>query len=145
MFFVAKTLKIKRDFSCGGVVWDGQNEQILMVKVENLSGSRVWTFPKGHPDGQESDEQAALREVREETGWECEIVDPIMDVHYFYVSKGTKFNKTVRWFLMAPKKQVGTFDPKEILETKWMSLEESKKNSTYDTDRKLLKRVALLV
>jgi 8-oxo-dGTP pyrophosphatase MutT (NUDIX family) len=141
---VARKLKTKRDYSCGGVVWDDNNEQVLMVRVVNLKRERIWTFPKGHPEGQEADEQAALREVREETGWECEIECPLLDVHYSYISKGIKYNKTVRWFFMHPVKEVGKFDPDEVLECKWMDFNEAKNLVRYESDIKLIKRVELL-
>jgi len=142
---MASAIRVKRDFSCGGVVWDDERQMVLLVQVQNLSGSKVWTFPKGHPDGQESDEDAAVREVTEETGWACEILNPIMDVQYSYVLKNVKFNKTVRWFFMKPVKEIGTFDPKEILDSRWYGLEEAKRLISYDTDKKLLKRLALSV
>lgn len=141
---VAKKLKTKRDYSCGGIVWDSNNEQVLLIRVVNLKKQKVWTFPKGHPEGQEADEQAALREVREETGWDCEISCPLLDVHYSFIHGNIKFNKTVRWFMMNPLKEAGAFDPKEILECKWVDLDTAKTLVSYESDTKLLKRVALL-
>ena len=98
----------------------------------------VWTFPKGHPEKGESDEDAALREVREETGWECRVVKPLIDVDYFYTHGKVKTHKTVRWFLMEPLKQIGGFDPVEIVECAWMNPQEARQNVTYDSDKKLL-------
>lgn len=138
-------MKIKRDYSCGGLVWDANNEQVLLVQVENLSRKKVWTFPKGHPEGQESDDQAALREVLEETGWSCDITSALMDVHYSYVSKNIKYNKTVRWFMMQPVKEAGKFDPEEILACKWVSIDEAKRLLSYESDIKLLKRLELSI
>ncbi len=94
-------METRKDFSCGGLV-AGTDGRLLIVEVENLSGARVWTFPKGHPEKGESDETAALREVHEETGWECRIVRPILDVDYFFMNDGVRFHKVVRWFLMEP-------------------------------------------
>jgi hypothetical protein len=54
-------------------------------------------------------------------------------------------NKTVRWFLMLPKEQTGSFQEEEILAIKWAHLEDAKKLLKYDSDMKLLKRLALLV
>lgn len=141
---MAKTLKIKRDYSCGGLVWNADEEKVILVQVENLKKNKVWTFPKGHPEGQESDEQTALREVFEETGWKCEIVNPVMDVHYSYVHKDIKYNKTVRWFLMNPVEKTGKFDAEEIIDVQWFSVDEAKKLIVYESDEKLLKKLALL-
>lgn len=138
-------MKTKRDYSCGGLVWDANNEQLMMIQVENLTRKKVWTFPKGHPEGHEDDEAAALREVQEETGWECEIDQPLLDVHYSYVHKNVKYNKTVRWFLMRPMKEVGKFDPKEIMSCQWLTLEEAKRRVSYESDTKLIKRLELFI
>jgi len=138
---MVKKLKTKPDFSCGGLVWDKAARKLLLVQVENLSKKRVWTFPKGHPESKETDSEAAVREVREETGWQCEVIEPIMDVRYIYVHDGTRYHKTVRWFLMKPIAKTGEFDPNEILQSQWYGLEETADLITYDTDKKLLKSI----
>jgi bis(5'-nucleosidyl)-tetraphosphatase len=130
-----------KDFSCGGVVWDPGPEKLLMVQVENLSGVLVWTFPKGHPEGTESDAEAALREVREETGWTCSIDKPVMDVSYFYMRNDVRFQKTVRWFLMRPEKKVGNYCENEIRDCRWHSPEKAGELISYESDKKLLQRV----
>ena len=133
----------KKDFSCGGLVWDPVEKKLLVVQVENLSKSRVWTFPKGHPEKDESDEEAALREVLEETGWTCEIEQSLMDVEYFYVHDQVRYHKTVRWFLMKPVEKTGVFNTDVIVACKWADLDETKKLISYDTDRELLKKLPL--
>lgn len=140
-----KIAKFKNDFSTGGVVWNAVDKEILLIKVENLSGSRVWTFPKGHPEKNETDEAAALREVVEETGWRCEVIKSIMDVNYIYVHDKTTFRKTVRWFLMRPLEQTGQFDPEEVLEVRWATPAEAEELITYKSDKDLLKQTALLL
>lgn len=112
-----------------------------MVHVENLTGHRVWTFPKGHPEGEESDEQAALREVREETGWECKVEGPLTDVRYFYTHKRVRYNKTVRWFMMSPVRQAGSFQEEEVLEITWVPLEKAKNMIAYDSDKALIAKL----
>lgn len=135
----------KKDFSTGGLVWDPNERKFLLILVENLSGARVWTFPKGHLEPGETDEQGAVREVREETGWRCDVVKRITDTHYFYTHEKIRFDKTVRWFLMKPVEKVGEFDPEEVLEVKWVSREESHSLITYGSDKELLKQTALLL
>jgi 8-oxo-dGTP pyrophosphatase MutT (NUDIX family) len=142
---MAGRARIVRDFSCGGIVWDAETNRVLLVYVENLSRKKVWTFPKGHPEKEELDEQAALREVQEETGWLCEIEKPLMDVQYSFTRGANKINKTVRWFFMRPVKKVGEPQEGEIFDTRWLDLEGAKKILTYETDLKLLKRLSQLV
>ena len=57
----------------GGVVINGSG-RILLRRPRNLWGGYAWTFPKGGPSSGETGAQAALREVREETGVEAEII-----------------------------------------------------------------------
>lgn len=60
----------------GGVLIDGE-KRVLLREPSNHFGGYVWTFPKGSADDGESPEETALREVREETGYQAEIVAPI--------------------------------------------------------------------
>jgi 8-oxo-dGTP pyrophosphatase MutT (NUDIX family) len=59
--------------SAGGVLFDGDGN-VVVVKQEDRSSRLRWTLPKGRQDEGETLEQAALREVREETGWRARVV-----------------------------------------------------------------------
>ena len=135
----------KNDFSCGGVVWDEIRKEVLLIYTENLTKTRVWTFPKGHPELGESDQQAALREVREETGWQCDVVKALYDATYWYVRNQVRFHKTVRWFLMKPVKKTGEFNTQEVLECQWCSFSKAQELISYESDKSLLKELNRLV
>lgn len=139
------TRNVQKDFSTGGVVWDADRRLFLLIHVENLSGARVWTFPKGHPEKGETEHESALREVREETGWQCEVVRKITDVKYFYTHDDVTFDKTVRWFLMKPVGKVCEFDPEEVLEVRWAAPDEAQKLISYGSDKDLLKQTTVLL
>jgi 8-oxo-dGTP pyrophosphatase MutT (NUDIX family) len=137
------TSKTKFEFSAGGVaIEDGK---LLMVKVENLEGHHIWTFPKGHLEKDEKSEQAALREVEEETGYQCAIVEPLERAQYWFKRDDTLTKKTVAWYLMKPVKLTGKPDPDEILETNWVTMEEAKTLVRYKSDKKLLAKLEMLV
>ena len=68
------TLKLKAAY--GGAVFDGAG-RVLLREPANHFGGYVWTFPKGKSDKGETPEQAALREVLEETGCTARILAPI--------------------------------------------------------------------
>src|ERR1700716_3591205 len=88
------------EFSSGGVVVrDGQVAVIVPVK-RGPNGDRVLALPKGHLDGSESPEQAALREVHEETGVVAELVDKLGEVSYVYQRKGRRIFKRVAFYLL---------------------------------------------
>jgi len=110
--------KVRFEFSAGGVV--REKNQLLMVKVKNLEGKITWTFPKGHLEKGETAKEAALREVEEETGYQCEILEPLDKVEYFFKRENQLIKKHVTWFLMKPLKKSGMHDPKEIIETRWV-------------------------
>lgn len=131
----------KKDFSCGGFVWNEQKEKVLMVHVQSLTGRRVWTFPKGHPERGETKRRAAEREVWEETGWKCRTIRPLTTVRYLFVRDGIRFHKSVLWYLMAPEKKTGRFDPEEILACRWFSIDEAASRISYATDRRLIRMV----
>lgn len=136
---MGKITKTAADFSAGGIVWDAQRKKILLVRVENLAKEKVWTFPKGHPERGESDEAAAIREVREETGWACRVRRKLKDVSYYFVRDNVRYHKTVRWFLMTPDKKEGDFDPREILDCGWFDLTDVSGIVRYPSDKDLIR------
>jgi 8-oxo-dGTP pyrophosphatase MutT (NUDIX family) len=96
-------LRVEQTVSAGGVVFrEGEHgvEIVLCGRVhENL-----WALPKGTPEPGESIEETALREVREETGLDVEIVEDLGSIEYGFArpAQGVRFEKTVRHFLMRP-------------------------------------------
>ena len=109
-----KSDHIERETSAGGVVTGPDG--VLLIKVENMQGSVLWTLPKGHLEAGETSEQAALREVREETGWNCRSTGTFLDVSYSFRREGRRVDKVVHWFRMEPVKKVGEPDPDEIID-----------------------------
>lgn len=133
----------KIDVSAGGLVLKKNPLKILMVRVKNLEGRKVWTFPKGHLEKGETAAQAALREVREETGWLCRIPPrrsrPLLKVQYFFMREKSKVLKKVVWFLMEPVRKSGSRDPDEILRVRWAGLPSAVRLAQYPSDKKILK------
>ena len=104
-------------FSAGGLVVDDRG-QILLIRARDLRNQPVWTLPKGALNPGESSADAALREVREETGWRCEVVRELTAVTYWFQRSGQRVRKTVRWYLMRPLEKVGEHDH-EVDEVLW--------------------------
>lgn len=127
---------VNEEKSAGGIVMG--DEGLLMIKVKNLEGSVVWTFPKGHLEGQETAEEAARREVLEETGWSCRVTGLLGDVHYRFYRNGVPVRKTVSWFYMAPESRTGECDPEEVLDCRWAPLAEASTLVVYKSDRQIL-------
>jgi 8-oxo-dGTP pyrophosphatase MutT (NUDIX family) len=93
-----------------------------------------WTLPKGKAEAQESDEECALREVKEETGLVCELVEEL-DSSSYVDSSGRP--KLVRYWLMRPV--AGRLRPTgEVDEARWVPIDEAKAKLTYDRDVRIL-------
>src|SRR5205085_7499824 len=113
------------EFSAGGVVVrDGQVAVIVPVK-RDASGRRVLGLPKGHPDGDETPEQAAAREVAEETGVTAELVEPLGETTYTYERKGRRVAKRVAFFLFNYRSGDVADHDQEIEDARWMPLQEA--------------------
>jgi 8-oxo-dGTP pyrophosphatase MutT (NUDIX family) len=128
------------EFSAGGVVVsDGQVITIVPVK-RAADGSRVLALPKGHLDGDETPEEAARREVAEETGVDAELVQQLGDVAYRYDRRGRAINKVVRFYLFAYRSGDVADHDHEIEEASWMPLEQAAERLTYAGEREMVRR-----
>ena len=127
------------EYSAGGVVSRGG--KLLIVRVRNLKGEEVWTFPKGHLDPGETPKQAALREVQEETGYLCEVIAPLTLVRYIFMREGRLVRKQVRWYWMRPVEKAGTPDAAEVLECRWFTPSAPAKVLVYPGDKRLLETI----
>ena len=121
--------------SAGGVVLRPQD--VLLIRVSDTKGRPVWSFPKGRLDAGETAAQAAVREVREETGWSCRIDADLSMTEYWFQREGRRFRKTVVWFKMAPLELTDTPDG-EVEEVQWVEHTEALRRLTYASDAALL-------
>ena len=128
------------EFSAGGVVVRGDECVVIVPVKRSQEGKRVLALPKGHPDGDETPEQAATREVREETGVEGELIEPLGDVTYFYQRKGRRIHKRVRFFLFRYVSGSTDDHDQEIEDARWMPLAEAAENLTYPGEREMAAR-----
>lgn len=131
--------KVKFEFSAGGVVL--QKNNVLLIKTKDLKGNVVITFPKGNIKRSEKPSEAALREVYEETGYQCEIVKEINRVTYFYRKNNQLIRKTVYWYQMKPLKKIKDKDW-EVLDVIWEDINKLSEILTYKSDKKLIETIS---
>lgn len=97
-----------------------------------------WSLPKGKLEKRETFEQAALREVEEEIGWGCRLLEELPEVSY--LDRKAR-RKLVRYWLMEPIE--GGFEPHgEVDDLRWLTRREAERMLTYQHDRELV-RLAL--
>ncbi|MGZ4837406.1 MAG: NUDIX hydrolase [Terriglobales bacterium] len=145
---------MEREFSAGGVVLRRRQERWWVAVIEpqrrQKAGVRtaatVLALPKGNVDKGEQPEQAALREVREETGVEAEVVTKLDDIKYIYVrSWGDRQRvfKIVSFFLLRYRSgRIGQITPamrREVRQALWLPLEEAPHRLSYGGERDVIK------
>jgi 8-oxo-dGTP pyrophosphatase MutT (NUDIX family) len=117
------------------------HEVIVVVPVKrDANGNRVLGLPKGHPDGDETPQEAAAREVAEETGVTAELIGSLGETGYTYERRSRRVAKRVAFFLFEYRSGDVADHDHEIEEARWMPLEEAARALTYDGERAVVQR-----
>jgi 8-oxo-dGTP pyrophosphatase MutT (NUDIX family) len=114
---------------------------IVIVPVKRASdGRRVVGLPKGHLDENETPEEAARREVAEETGVQAELIEELGDVNYGYERKGRQVEKVVRFYLFEYRSGDVADHDHEIEEARWVPIRDAVAELSYDGERAIVER-----
>jgi 8-oxo-dGTP pyrophosphatase MutT (NUDIX family) len=134
----------RTEVSAGGVVYRPGPEgvEVVLAARRTRRGDLAWGLAKGGIEADESAEQAAIREVREETGIEAEIEASLGETRYFYVWEAVRIRKTVHFFLMRATGGDPNHRDDEMEDVQWFPLERALKRAAYRGEREVLGRAA---
>jgi len=133
-------MPVKRAVSAGGVVvrQGGAGAEVVICGRDS---DGVWSLPKGTPDEGESLEEAAVREVSEETGLKVEIIKKIGVAEYWFARDGTRYHKWVHHYLMRATGGSTAEHDLEYDRVEWLPIEEAMATLTFDNDKEIVEQV----
>lgn len=126
---------MKSEHSAGGLVLHLQEGAEQLAVVRPRAGRLA--LPKGHPEPGETLEQAALREVLEETGLTADLLEGLGEVRYWYSLAGERVRKTVTFFLCRYRSGSFADHDDEVIEALWIPLAEAPKRLSYRGEREM--------
>ena len=132
------------EVSAGGLVIDHSGKNGLLIgriDHKDSSGQRIlWSLPKGHIEDGETPEQAALREVAEETGIESAIERSLGVIDFWFMAGGKRIHKTVHHYLFRETGGKLAAQESEVDEVGWFPLSEIIERLAYPDEKKLIAR-----
>jgi len=137
-------VRTRSEVSAGGVVYRRSDEgvEVVLAARRTRRGDLAWGLPKGLVEPDETPEQAAVREVREETGLEADVEVSLGEIRYFYVWEGVRVRKAVHFFLMRATGGDASQHDDEMEEVRWFPLSVALRRATYKGEREVLQRAA---
>jgi 8-oxo-dGTP pyrophosphatase MutT (NUDIX family) len=129
-------MSTEREISYGGVVVRGREVMVITPRGRR----HVLGLPKGGRNRDESPEEAAAREVREETGITAVVRDQLGDVRYTYRRGGRRVAKTVHFYLCEFVSGDTADHDHEVDDARWISLEDARTRLSYPGERAMIER-----
>jgi len=140
-------MRTVEEVSAGGLVVDrsGNHPTAALIGRHDRRGRLVWSLPKGHIEAGETLEDAAVREVEEETGIRGRLLAPLGTIDFWFVAEGRRVHKTVHHYLLEAAGGVLSDDDAEVVAVDWVPLSEIADRLAYADERRLVDHVADLL
>jgi 8-oxo-dGTP pyrophosphatase MutT (NUDIX family) len=140
-----KRLARVKETSAGGFVLasDGSARVALIGRLTKR-GALEWCVPKGHPEGAETLEQAAMREIFEETGIQGEVIELLGSIDYEFYTPDKHIAKTVHHYLLRQTSGELTVDGDpnhEAVEARWFDISELNSVLSHENERRMARGV----
>jgi 8-oxo-dGTP pyrophosphatase MutT (NUDIX family) len=140
-------LRKVEETSAGGLVVDrteGAPRVALIGRVDRR-GRLLWSLPKGHVEAGETHEDAAVREVEEETGIRGRVLAALGTIDYWFVAEDRRIHKTVHHYLLEASGGELSDEDIEVDEVAWVPLTELRDRLAYAGERRLADTAAGLL
>ena len=134
-----RRLRTVDETSAGGLVVDADRASAALIGRLDRRGRLLWSLPKGHIESGETPEQAAIREVAEETGIDGRVLAPLGTIDYWFVAEDRRVHKTVHHFLMEAVGGELSDEDVEVTEVAWVPLGELDGRLAYADERRLVR------
>jgi ADP-ribose pyrophosphatase YjhB (NUDIX family) len=135
--------------SAGGLVLDAVSgsavQRGVLIGKHDRRGRLVWSLPKGHLEAGEAPQEAAVREVAEETGIQGRVVGELGTIDFWFVLHGKRIHKTVHHYLMLAEGGELSDSDVEVAAVAWVPLAELDDRLAYDDERELVAKVPELL
>ena len=140
-------LRKVEETSAGGLVVDrsGGTPVVALIGRLDRRGRLLWSLPKGHLEAGETAEDAAIREVEEETGIRGRVVAPLGTIDYWFVAEDRRIHKTVHHYLLEAAGGELSDADLEVDEVAWVPLGELTARLAYAGERRLAETAAGLL
>ena len=136
------------EVSAGGLVIDATGTMGLLIgryDLKDRTGKRIlWSLPKGHIEEGETPEQAAIREVAEETGITSSITKSLGVIDFWFMAGDKRIHKTVHHFMFTEIGGTLLAQESEVDEVSWFPLSEIVERLAYPDEKKLIAKSAEL-
>lgn len=128
--------------SCGALVYRKHHGNIELLLIRNVNGGR-WSFPKGHVESGETEQQTAMREILEETGIQAVLEGDFRQVITYAPKKN--ITKDVVYFLARATTFDYTPQKNEVSKIKWVEINNTNTMLSYENDRQLVNKAKHII